>query len=645
MKKVFVLLLVFIMIISLFAGCGEEKNNSMDSTDKSTNATESKIDLSNIQVGEYVKFGKYEQDNNEYNGKEDIEWLVLEKKDEKALLISKYGLDFKYYNDNLNDYVTWETCFLRKWLNNEFINSVFDEQERAMIPAVTISTAENPEYHSVTEPGNATQDRVFVLSIQEAEKYFSSDVARQCKPTDYAIANGVRASSRFEGNCHWYLRSPGYVQNLSASVEANGEVYEFGLCAPYDYYAVRPSIWLSTNNSVTTAEPTPNKVIKPTTEVLPIPTSTPIIENKKNKSDSDLTGIWECDDGREAEITGYSKDSFYMEHQKLSGKKFFYKCDTNPMTKKKQDHCYTDGDDNYVIILFEENLIYVAVINYYYPRGGLGLFGISITEELPMIGEENNSKEEKAYLIAIDLYLSKHYTDAIEAFKVLNNYKDSAKYIDLCEKELNLYFESEYTAIKNAVVGEKVFFGFYEQNCEESDGKEKIEWNVISKDNNYVLLQSAKYIDAQVFNSEKNNSGWTNSTLRDYLNSTFIENAFSADEQSVLRKTRVSQKEYNGDSPQTTSTIDKVFILSSEEMKHYKIEKAEPTLYAKNITDDYLYVGKWNYADSNVCWLRDAGRNRAFQNSAVNGYEEIIDEWPGYFCYCVQPVIRVYIGN
>ena len=51
-----------------------------------------------LAVGSIITFGAYEQDNNTRNGKEPIEWQVLEIKGGRALLISKYGLDAKRYN-------------------------------------------------------------------------------------------------------------------------------------------------------------------------------------------------------------------------------------------------------------------------------------------------------------------------------------------------------------------------------------------------------------------------------------------------------------------------------------------------------------------------------------------------------------------
>ena len=198
--------------------------------------------LQNIKEHQYIIFGAYQQDNNTANGKENIEWLVLEVKDGKALVISKYALDCKQYNTNDTD-VTWEACTLRRWLNNDFLGAAFSADEKAMIPTITVSSDKNPEYS--TNPGNATQDQVFLLSITEANKYFSSDRARQCEPTDFAVANGARESDG--GNCCWWLRSPGFAQNYGESVDIDGDV---GLChyVTFENYAVRPALWIDLNS-------------------------------------------------------------------------------------------------------------------------------------------------------------------------------------------------------------------------------------------------------------------------------------------------------------------------------------------------------------------------------------------------------------
>ncbi len=199
--------------------------------------------VKSVNVGDTYRFGSYEQDNNKSNGQEDIEWLVLAKEGTKILVISKEALDCKPYNTSYTD-VTWETCTLRKWLNNDFINAAFSADERTMIPTVTVSADKNPDYS--TNPGNATQDQVFLLSITEVNKYFSSNSARQCKPTDYAVANG--AWERDSGNCWWWLRSPGFDQLHAAYVDIDGDVDEIGGSVDYDVDAVRPALWIDLNS-------------------------------------------------------------------------------------------------------------------------------------------------------------------------------------------------------------------------------------------------------------------------------------------------------------------------------------------------------------------------------------------------------------
>ena len=193
------------------------------------------------EVGDIVYFGAYEQDNDTSNGKEDIEWIVLAKENGKALVISKYALDCQQYNTSCT-YVTWENCSLRKWMNGTFLNNAFSAGEQAQIQNTNVSADKNPKYS--TNLGNATTDKVFLLSITEVEKYFSSDNARQCKPTKYAVANGPYVNGD-NGNCVWWLRSPGGTQRSAADVGNGGSVYYGGYPVDNVNIAVRPALWIN----------------------------------------------------------------------------------------------------------------------------------------------------------------------------------------------------------------------------------------------------------------------------------------------------------------------------------------------------------------------------------------------------------------
>ena len=202
--------------------------------------------IKTANVGDIIVFGTYEQDNNTSNGKENIEWLVLAKENNRVLVVSDKALDCKPYNQSW-DYVTWETCSLRNWLNNDFINSAFSDDEKVKIPTVTVSADKNPVYS--TDPGNATKDKVFLLSIVEAEKYFTSDEARKCVPTEYAISNGASTSDSYtkggKATCLWWLRSPGFDQFIAAYVNYFGPVLRYGRSVGNVSNSVRPAMWIT----------------------------------------------------------------------------------------------------------------------------------------------------------------------------------------------------------------------------------------------------------------------------------------------------------------------------------------------------------------------------------------------------------------
>jgi tetratricopeptide (TPR) repeat protein len=204
-------------------------------------ACNKKAALSDAEVGDTVLLGSYEQDNDTSDGAEPIEWAVLDKQGGKALLVSKYALDCKPYNDVYED-VTWETCTLRSWLNGEFYETAFSETERALVAQTTNSNPDNAYYG--TEGGADTTDSVFLLSIDEAEKYFSSDDGRVCYPTDYAVSQGAWTNSD-TGACSWWLRSPGRGSGHAAIVCSGGSVDSYGWGVVNDGDAVRPALWVN----------------------------------------------------------------------------------------------------------------------------------------------------------------------------------------------------------------------------------------------------------------------------------------------------------------------------------------------------------------------------------------------------------------
>ena len=178
-----------------------------------------------ISAGDHILFGKYPQKSGTVDP-EPIEWRVLEVKDGKALLISEYLLDStEYYHNPVA--VTWETSSLREWLNGTFYDAAFSESEMELIQTVTIENPDNPVYG--TPGGNNTEDKVFCLSLEEAQIYFTDIDDRKAAPTEYAISHGAETGedSALDNGMKtgwWCLRSPASSADRAADVDCYGHI-------------------------------------------------------------------------------------------------------------------------------------------------------------------------------------------------------------------------------------------------------------------------------------------------------------------------------------------------------------------------------------------------------------------------------------
>ena len=235
-----------------------------------------------------VTFGTYEQDGNTGNGAEPIEWYVLEEKDGKTLLISKYILDaqpydkwgvgYTWYLTNprpVSDH-TWVTSSLRAWLNGAFMKTAFTADEQAKIQSYASTDTKNfgtttadvaPSKDAHVE---SATDKVFLLSVWEAKTYFDNDDARMATPTLYAVAQGVyvnnaNASDQTTvGYSPWWTRTVGYYAGYAAVVVEDGYVHGAGFRQDGNYhdsfthgtdlesplggnFGVRPCIWVDSS--------------------------------------------------------------------------------------------------------------------------------------------------------------------------------------------------------------------------------------------------------------------------------------------------------------------------------------------------------------------------------------------------------------
>lgn len=227
-----------------------EAFNSMNYKDSRAKAKEALFNkqvsnLSSANVGETIYLGAYEQDGNDSDGREEIEWIVLAKNDNTALIVSRYVIDSKSYNDRQND-IVWKSSSIRKWLNESFYIKAFGSQYEKII-------AETEIYENSSDKTYATVDKIFLLSKNEVEHYLKNDETRKGIPTDYAVSNGVNVcselSSENESTSWWWLRSYKNDDNYITAVNVDSSLFYLGDCVGYINGGVRPAMWINIKNT------------------------------------------------------------------------------------------------------------------------------------------------------------------------------------------------------------------------------------------------------------------------------------------------------------------------------------------------------------------------------------------------------------
>ena len=191
----------------------------------------------------------------------DYEWRVLDVQDGQALLLCDKVIEKRCYHPTLTA-VTWEECELRGYLNGTFYDLLGDGKER--IAETLISNPKN--LWGGMNGGNSTRDKIFLLSLEEVDKYFGnsgdytntirkswnkSEMKYRQDSDGWYISNNHNKSRIAEGvngeACWWWLRSPGKSgrgTSNSALVNANGLICVDGNIVTQKAGGVRPVLWL-----------------------------------------------------------------------------------------------------------------------------------------------------------------------------------------------------------------------------------------------------------------------------------------------------------------------------------------------------------------------------------------------------------------
>ena len=271
-KRILSILLTLCMVLTLLPttvfAAGSDNKNIM-------------LGTSQIEGGQAssVYFGNYRQSSDgsgSYNA-DPVKWRVLandENSSGKLLLLADQNLDVKPYNSSYTS-ITWEKSTIRSWLNgyganennygtdyssDNFIDTAFSSNEQSAIAETHVYNAtqsdgsSNPNPSYSTSGGNNTTDKIFLLSIEEANNssYFpNGDSARVSTNTAYVAGHsgmyGVGVAD------YWWLRSPGDSAFRVVRVRDNGGVLITGSIVNSTAGAVRPAFNLNLNSVLFTS--------------------------------------------------------------------------------------------------------------------------------------------------------------------------------------------------------------------------------------------------------------------------------------------------------------------------------------------------------------------------------------------------------
>ena len=576
-----------------------------------------------------IYFGTYKQSsdgNNGYNT-DPIKWRVLENNTEskQLFLLSDQGLDTVQYHTEYED-AKWEKSTIRSWLNgydansntggdngisytgNNFIDTAFSNKEQATI--------------ADTNVGNKTNDKIFLLSLDEAENssYFSSNTARKCVPTDYAINKSAYTDY---GACWWWLGSSRYYcTGYAPYIDCGGGTGAYLQAYVYtNNRCVRPAFNLNLSSVLFTSAAE---------------------GGKKSSSDNAISKIGDYT-GNEWKVT--LKDS----------SRDFKITNNTPKTRKPGDTIalfYTgatvynknSAPNEYISVIITDstgNAIYYGRVMQ--PKSKDGKVDIKIPSDIAIgtytlnvfseqyNGGANDDTELTDYaseFIAIKLTVDSVTYDYgfLDTFTFgsypqteIKNEKFKAVLKDACDKDTSAWVDYNYYAYDDndchaAVVPDMMLYKDFEylgykyravkinqyrpeittyessakySNQEENGYKientyyfkfEPIEWLILDLRTGYVMCNSV--IDSQAFQnlvytkgsdgSECYNStdyrnyasDWATSFIREWLNEDFYKTAFTTDEQAKISTTELTNNAVEDDTYSGPNTSDKIFLMS-----------------------------------------------------------------------------------
>lgn len=616
MKKILSLLMAGVMTVSLLpsfalkATATETVTKTVTKTPSTAVAKDITIGTSAIKGGQQsnIYFGRYQQSSlgdtvptkgrpgedwiesttavkngqGGYYSIDPVKWRVLSASEDKAFLISDKNLDaMQYYSEWVN--ISWETSIIRSWLNgysgasnaknldysdDNFIDSAFTTLEKSMINETVVTNDDNPEYG--TDAGNDTTDKIFLISIAEANntEYFLNDNSRKALNTDYVYGGGRSGTEEMYqtgATDMWTLRTPGETKGKASFITYDGIISADGKSVDSILLAVRPAFNLNLSNVILTSAAEGGK-----TSGSDAADGTTGIFANKNYDDI------EDNDGYKLTLYDDNRKNFNASLKSVSAGKAVISY-SGAVT----------GSNEYISVIIKNG----DVVKYY---GRVSVASLASSEVEFSLPEDFSMADGDVLCVFNEQYNGDYKFDFASRILELRLSAMEGQNIELGASALkggqksNIYFGSYQQSSAGTTQPEgteNVDWVYSATADEKSQGpyykKEAVKWNVLSVSNGKVFLLSDKNLDVVQYNTVCRNVTWKTSTIRSWLNGypsdsndqsvdysddNFMDAAFTTAEKGVIADTNVvndDNPEYDTDGGRNTT--DKIFLLSIAE--------------------------------------------------------------------------------
>ena len=194
-----------------------------------------------------ISFGRYEQDGNVGNGPDDIDWILLDRKDGKVMLMSRIIIENYIFNANGVDNI-WENSDIRNFMNADCYNAWFNDSEKGKIVKTNVATKNSQDSDIYTD------DNLYLLNEEECRRFFGKEDSNQYNKriathiTDYlkATRTNITVSNKntwYKGNSSFWLRDAGKNKMFAKYVGLFGRLNQEG-DAVNKNDGIRPVMWV-----------------------------------------------------------------------------------------------------------------------------------------------------------------------------------------------------------------------------------------------------------------------------------------------------------------------------------------------------------------------------------------------------------------